>query len=86
FNKGNGSRSSGYKEKKEDQKNCFNCKKPGHFIADCPELSSKEKSKRSSSKKENFKNKIKKSLMATWEDLDKMSDDEVEEEEANLAL
>ncbi|MCI89294.1 hypothetical protein A2U01_0110582, partial [Trifolium medium] len=36
--------------------------------------------------KENFKNKIKKSLMATWEDLDKLSDEEVEDEEANLAL
>jgi len=33
------SRISGYKgSKKEDQKGCFNCKKPGHFIADWPDL------------------------------------------------
>jgi hypothetical protein len=32
-------RSSGYKgSRKEDQKGCFNCKKPGHFIDDCPDL------------------------------------------------
>ncbi|MCI82090.1 hypothetical protein A2U01_0103364, partial [Trifolium medium] len=48
---------------------------------------SKDKYKRNSSKKEHFKNRIKKSLMATWEDLDKLSDEDVEEEEdANLAL
>ncbi|MCI89885.1 hypothetical protein A2U01_0111174, partial [Trifolium medium] len=50
----------------------------------CPEMSSKDKNKRNSSKKESFKDKIKKSLMATWEDLDKLSDDDVEEEEANI--
>jgi hypothetical protein len=33
------SRSSGYKgSRKLDQKGCFNCKKPGHFIVDCPDL------------------------------------------------
>ncbi|MCI64914.1 hypothetical protein A2U01_0086172, partial [Trifolium medium] len=37
-------------------------------------------------KKKSFKNKIKKSLTATWKDLDKLYDDDVEEEEANLAL
>ncbi|MCI45230.1 serine/threonine protein kinase SRPK1, partial [Trifolium medium] len=34
--KSNGSRNSGYKDKKEDQKNCFYCKTPEHFIVDCP--------------------------------------------------
>jgi len=30
------SRRSGYKgSRKEDQKGCFNCKKPEHFIVDC---------------------------------------------------
>ncbi|MCH92320.1 serine/threonine protein kinase SRPK1, partial [Trifolium medium] len=84
FNKknfrGNVSRSSGKKE----EKNCFHCKKPGHFIADCPEMSSKDKYKRSNSKKEYYKNKLKKSLMAIFEELS--SGDEVEEEESNLAL
>jgi len=33
------SKRGGYKSfKKEDQKGCFNCKKPEHFIADCPDL------------------------------------------------
>ena len=54
--------------KKEDQKGCFNCKKPGHFIADCPDLQkekSKEKSKKSTFKSSKFMKQIKKSLMAT---------------------
>jgi len=46
------SKRGGYKSsKKEDQKGCFNCKKSGHFIVDCPDLQkekSKDKSKKSS--------------------------------------
>ncbi|PNX82437.1 serine/threonine protein kinase SRPK1 [Trifolium pratense] len=81
--RGNSSRNSG--GKKDEQKNCFNCKKPGHFIADCPKMSSKDKSKRYNSKKQQFKSKLKKSLMTTFEELP--SEEEVEEdEEANLAL
>ena len=39
------SRRNGYKgSRKEDQKGCFNCKKSGNFIADCPDLQ-KEKAK-----------------------------------------
>jgi len=38
-NKKHLSRRSGYKGfRKEDQKGCFNCKKPGYFIVDCPDL------------------------------------------------
>ncbi|MCI38142.1 serine/threonine protein kinase SRPK1, partial [Trifolium medium] len=80
---GNGSRNSG---KKEEQKNCFHCKNPGHFIADCPEMSSKDKNKRNTSKKESYKTRIKRSLMATCEDINKLSYDDTEEEEANLTL
>ncbi|MCI95206.1 hypothetical protein A2U01_0116504, partial [Trifolium medium] len=47
-------------------------------------MSTKDKYKRNSSKKEYYKNKLKKSLMATIEDLS--SESESEEEEANLAL
>jgi len=65
---------SGYKSfKKEDQKGCFNSKKPGHFIVDCPDLQkekSKDKSKKSTFKSNKIKKKIKQSFMATWEDLD----------------
>jgi len=63
------SRKGSYKSsKKEDQKDCFNCKKPGHFIVDFLDLQ-KEKSK-SKSKKPNFnssklRKQIKKNLMAT---------------------
>ena len=68
------SKRGGYKSfKKEYQKGCFNCKKPGHFIADCPDLQkekSKNKSKKSSFNSRKFRKQIKKSLMATWEDLD----------------
>jgi hypothetical protein len=63
------SKSSGYKgSRKEDQKGCFNCKKPGHFIADCPNLQqkkSKEKSKKPTFKSNKFRRQIKQSLMAS---------------------
>jgi len=61
----------------EDQKGCFNCKKPGHFIADCPYLQkekSKDKSKKSTFKSNKIKKQIKQSLMATLEDLDSESE------------
>jgi len=53
------SRSRGYKgSRKEDQKGCFNYKKSGHFIADCPDLQkekSKEKSKKPTLKSNKFR-------------------------------
>jgi len=86
------SKKGGYKSsKKEDQKGCFNCKKIGHFIAECPDLQkekSKDKCKKASFNTRKFRKKIKKSLMATWEDLDSESGSEKEEaeEEANVAV
>ena len=86
------SKRGGYKSsKKEDQKGCFNCKKPGHFIVDCPNLQkekSKDKSKKSSFSLRKFRKQIKKSLMATWEDLDSESGSEKEEagDEANVVV
>ena len=68
------SRRSGYKgSRKEDQKGCFNCKKPGHFIAVSPDLQkekSKDNSKKSTFKSNKIKKQIKQSWMAIWEDLD----------------
>ena len=70
------------KSRKEDKKGCFNCKKPGHFIVDCPDLQkekSKEKLKKSNLKSNKFRRQIKQSLMATWEDLDNESGSEKDE-------
>jgi len=54
------SRRSGYKgSRKEDQKGCFSCKNPGHFIVDCPDL------QKSTFKSNKIKKQIKQSLMAT---------------------
>jgi len=85
------SKRGGYKSfKKEDQNGCLNCKKPGHFIADCPDLQkekSKDKSKKSNFNSRKFRKQIKKSLMATCEDLNSESGSEKEEAEyeANVA-
>jgi hypothetical protein len=78
---GGSSRGSDFKDKKEDQN--YKCNKSGHFIADCPE--NKNKSNKKASNKENYKNRVKKSLLATWKDLDNDYEAD-EEEEANLAL
>jgi len=63
------SRGNGYKgSRKEDQKGCFNNKKPRHFIVDCPDLQkekSKEKPKKPTFKSNKFRRQIKQSLMAT---------------------
>jgi len=86
------SKKGGYKSsKKEDQKGCFNCKKTGHFSAECPDLQkekSKDKSKKASFNTRKFRKQIKKCLMATWEDLDSEfgSEKEEAEEEANVAM
>jgi len=86
------SKRGGYKSfKKEDQKGCFNRKKHGHFIAECPDLQkekSKDKSKKSSFNSRKFRKQIKKSLIATWEDLDSESGSEKKEaeDEANVAM
>jgi len=86
------SRGSSHKSsRKEEHKGCFNCKKTGHFITECPDLQKekfKEKSKKPVFKSNKFKKQIKKSLMATWEDLDNESEsnkDDVEDE-ANIAM
>ena len=75
--------------KKEDQKGCFNCKKPGHFIVDCPDLQkekSKEKSKKPTFKSSKFKKQLKQSLMATWDDLDSESESDKEESDEGAKI
>ncbi|XP_050889937.1 uncharacterized protein LOC127095267 [Lathyrus oleraceus] len=80
-----GFRGSGFREKKDDHKVFFNCKKPSHFIIECPGLQ-KDKPKKGSFHKDNFKNRFKKSLMKTWDELDNEEDTENCEEKVNLAL
>ena len=82
---------SSHKSSRKEEKGCFNCKKTGHFIAECPNLQkekSKDKSKKPIFKSNNFKRQIKKSLMASWGDLDNESesDEEDAEDEANIAI
>ena len=57
---------------------CFECKEPGHYKNDCPKL---KKDKRP---KKNF-SKVKKGLMATWDDLESEEED-FDEETTNVAL
>lgn len=83
--KSSGFRGSGSREKKDDHKGYFNCKKPGHFIVECPELQ-KDNPKKGSFKKYSFKNIFKKSLMTTWDELDNEEEYKKDEEKANLAL
>ena len=76
---------------RREEKGCFNCKKTEHFIAECPDLQkdkTKDKSKKPIFKSNKFKKQIKKSLMATWEDLDNESESEEEEaeDEAKIAI
>jgi len=76
---------------REEQKGCFNYKKTGHFIAECPDLQkekSKDKSKKPVFTSNKFKKQIKKSLMAIWEDLDNESESDKDdaEDEANIAM
>jgi len=85
------SKDSSHKSSRREEKGCFNYKKIGHFIAECPDLQkdkSKEKFKKPIFKSNKFKKQIKKSLMTTWEDLDNESesDEEDAEDEAKIAM
>lgn len=80
-------RSSGFiwsssEENKDDCKGGFNCKKPNYFIVELQ----KDKSNKGSFYKDNFIKKFKKSLMATWNELDNEEESEKDEEQANLSL
>lgn len=74
-----------FRDNKDDQKGCFNCQKPGHFIANCHALH-KGKAKRESIQKNKFISKFKKSIMATWDELDDAKEADKSKEETNLAL
>ncbi|GAV80395.1 zf-CCHC domain-containing protein [Cephalotus follicularis] len=66
---------------KKEEPTCYECKKPGHFKNECPNLKKKEKSIKEHSKK-------KKAMVATWDDSDLSSSEETgsDEEVVNFAL
>lgn len=74
-----------FRVNKVKQKERFNCQKPEHFIADCPELQ-KDKTKKGNLHKNDFRRKFKKSLMETCDELDDEEKADKNKEEANLAL
>ncbi|GAV82016.1 zf-CCHC domain-containing protein, partial [Cephalotus follicularis] len=65
---------------KKEEPTCYECKKPGHFKNECPNLKKKEKFNKEHSKK-------KKAMVATWDDSDSSSsEEECDEEVVNFAL
>ncbi|GAV85534.1 zf-CCHC domain-containing protein [Cephalotus follicularis] len=66
---------------KREEPTCYECKKPGHFKNECPNLKKKEQFKK---KNEYFKKK--KAMVATWSDSDpSSSEEESDEEVAHIA-
>lgn len=80
-----GFRGTSSRVNKANQKGCLNCQKPDHFIADFPEIQ-KDKAQKGSFQKNNSRSKFKKSMMATWDELDNEEEADENKEEVNLAL
>ncbi|GAV79808.1 LOW QUALITY PROTEIN: zf-CCHC domain-containing protein/UBN2 domain-containing protein, partial [Cephalotus follicularis] len=59
---------------KREEPTCYECKNPGHFKNECPNLKKKEQFKKNEFKK-------KKAMVATWSDSDPSSSEEENDEE-----
>ena len=71
----------GFKKQDSSNKNeviCYGCNKPGHIKSECPKL------KKTFKKDKKFKKEKKQALKATWDDSSESSDDDIDEEIANL--
>ncbi|KAI5413796.1 hypothetical protein KIW84_058079 [Lathyrus oleraceus] len=85
YGKINGFRWSSSKDNTDDQKNYFNRKKLGHFRVDCSNLL-KERSNKEGFQNDIFRNKLKTSLMTTWDELNNKDESNEHEGEVNLDL
>ncbi|MQM03633.1 hypothetical protein Taro_036419 [Colocasia esculenta] len=65
---------------KNEEVTCFECRKPGHIRPECPELKKKKTYSKGNGKTS------KKKALAAWSDEDTSTEEESEEEIANLCL
>ena len=65
---------------KNDQIICYECKKSGHIKFECPKL------KKSFKKDRKYKKEKRQALKATWNNSSESSDDDTDEEVANLCF
>ncbi|MQM10901.1 hypothetical protein Taro_043804 [Colocasia esculenta] len=65
---------------KNEEVTCFECKKPGHIRPECPELKKKKTYSKGNGKTS------KKKALTVWSDEDTSTEEESEEEIANLCL
>ncbi|MQM23918.1 hypothetical protein Taro_056988, partial [Colocasia esculenta] len=88
FKKGKNFKKPKVKDVKKTEPICYECKKPGHIKAECPELKKTEVRKKDNARK--FRKYKKKAMATAWDNSNdsdsESSSSEEEEEKANLAF